>query len=291
MQLRNATRGAVLLAVLLNSLSAGAVGYEPNDLWHRSVDWVPGALPGSTTGNASPDQNGNPVWRYSWVQGGGFGEANPWYKNDSTLMVWDDSWWGAGIPTWARAYKGPGADNINTNPPINQYRLYQDMSDFTFSWDYMPVVDWINPVGDGAIVNIGGRVKFVWEGGYRTTGSPTAPIDAVLSKYDASSASYVDLWAGSYSNPTAGGALSSASLVDIPVSIAGVQFDQGDWLRISFKVLSGSDNGHLWIGMQDALVVRLVAVVPEPAESALLASGLVALAIGMKRFRRARARA
>jgi hypothetical protein len=266
--------------------TSAAQTYSPGAIWHRSSDWVQGTVPGSTLGNAAVDGYGSPVWRYGSVTGGSQTSADPWFENTSDLMVWDDEWWGSAVGgVWARGYNGPGAENIGTNPPISRYGMFHDLSAKTLSYQYTSVIDWVNPVGNGAIVNFGGSFKFLWEGHF-SSDSPAAPIEAVIARYDSSEDHYDVLWSGQSQNPTAGSALSPDSKTSLAASMAGVRFDQGDWLRFSFRSTAGESQTPLWIAAEDAFLLRLVTVVPEPSESILLGAGsvlLVAVLAGRRR--------
>ncbi|MBP6902257.1 MAG: PEP-CTERM sorting domain-containing protein [Burkholderiaceae bacterium] len=134
-------------------------------------------------------------------------------------------------------------------------------------------MDWINPVGNGAVLNMSGSFTFSWWGHY-TTNSPLAPVDGVLAKYDASAGDFVVLWSGTYENPAAGGSLASPSSLVVPVTLKGVRFDEGDYLRFTFRGTSGESATPLWLGYRDSMYMRLVSVVPEPSSLALLVLGL-----------------
>lgn len=68
-------------------------------------------------------------------------------------------WWGgSGQGLRARGYNGSGADNVGTNPPIDRFSMAHDLTAHTLSSNYIPVIEWRNPVGNGAIVNVGGSL-------------------------------------------------------------------------------------------------------------------------------------
>jgi hypothetical protein len=94
------------------------------------------------------------------------------------------------VGVWARDYYGPEVqNNIGANPPIDRYTIWHDLSEHTDSYEYASAVDWVNPVGDGAILNMSGSFRFLWEGHF-TTGSPLAPVEGVLARFDASSGDF-----------------------------------------------------------------------------------------------------
>lgn len=264
---------------LLLVTAAQATAYAPNFVWQRWVDWTPGTVPGTSIGNPDADQAGSPVWRVGYLTGGGLASADPWYSNSLQRAVWDDAWWGSNVGgVWARDYLGPDVqNNIGANPPIDRYTIWHDLTAHTHSYQYASAVDWVNPVGDGAVLNMSGSFRFLWEGHF-STGSPAAPVESVLAKFDASSGTFTPLWSGSFTNPTVGDALSAASTFTAPITLLGVRMDAGDYLRFSFRSTADESATPLWIGMRDGMYMRLVAVVPEPASALLLGLGGLALA-------------
>lgn len=267
-----------VLALCIASSSAWAAQYESGDTWRRWSDWVPGQAAGSSQGNAAPDLRGTPVWRYGVLTGGNLASDDPWYLREAQLMVWDDEWWGSnGAGVWARDYFGPGADNDNANPPVSQYTIFHDVSARTHSQGFTAAVDWLNPVGDGAIVNVSGTLNFKWEGAAGAVVSPLAPAEAVIAKYDAGQASFETLWSGRVENPNAGLPFGTDAVVGVPLTFAGLRFDEGDYLRFTLRLDMPETDPSLWLGMGDSFVFRLVSVVPEVSTFQSLGSGLVLL--------------
>jgi len=270
---------------LMAAISAHSATYAPNFVWQRWADWTPGAIPGASNGNPDDDQAGTPVWRYGYLTGGVFNSVDPWFDNSMQPAVWDDVWWGSNVGgVWARNYFGPNVDNDNANPPISRWSLYHDVSERTHSSDYTSAWDWVNPVGHGAILNISGTLKFTWEGHFANS-SPLAPIEGIVAKFDSSSGTFSTLWSGTVLNPTAGAALSSASAVTVPMTFVGVRFDEGDFLRVTFRADTPESSTPLWLGMADSLYMRLVSVVPEPTVFELICVGL-AMVFAVRRLRR-----
>jgi hypothetical protein len=269
-------RSSCSLLALMMVTSANAT-YEDDFTWRRWYDWVEGSVPGTSVGNAAPDQLGSPVWRYGVLTGTSLEGTNPWFRNTVQLMVWDDEWWGSnGAGVWARDYFGPGVDNNNANPPISQYTLWHDISARTNSFQYTSTVDWLNPVGDGAVLNISGRYTFQWQGA-PTESSSSLPLEAVVAKYDASVNDYVVLWSGRYTNPSEGSELDETSTLSVPLTFVGVQFDEGDFLRFSLRSDAPMADPANWMGMRDEFVMRLVTVVPEPSTYMMFVFGLAAV--------------
>lgn len=288
MKIKNILKNCVIASFLYsNLLLAAPIDYSIGSKWHRSLDWVPGSNVGTSIGNAAPDSAGNAVWQYGVLTGDAIDSTNPWYKNTASKMVWDDEWWGR-VPSsgvWARAYNGPSANNDGANPPIDRYGMIHDLSQVTHSYEYTSAIDWLNPVGNGAVVNISGSFSFTWQGQFQDN-SPSAGLEAVIARYDLSIDDYQILWAGNYLNPTFGHALSDASKINVPVTLTGIRFDEGDFLRFTFRGLDGPSDTPLWLGAGDAFVIKLVSVVPEPQFYIMLLAGLVVLSIGIRREKR-----
>lgn len=271
---------ASLLAVVG---STSAASYSPNYVWQRWLDWTPGAVAGSTAGAIDDDLNGGAAWRYGYLSGGAFDSANPWYSQNSQLAVWDDEWWGSNVGgVWARNYFGPGATNDNANPPIDRYTMWHDVSASTHSYAYTSAIDWLNPVGDGAILNISGKLTFQWFGHF-SDDSPLVPIEGVVVKYDASTDSFQTLWSGRVTNPTVGSAFSALSTVEVPITFVGVRFDEGDYLRFTLRADTPESQVPMWLGMRDGMYMRLVSVVPEPSIASMLLVGLAAVGLRCRR--------
>lgn len=261
--------------------SVEAADYAPGYLWNRSQNWSGGVTPGSTVGNPDDDTLGNPVWVHETTSGGQLGSANPWYAQESELMVWDNYWYGnGGQPVWARGFAGQEtspAQNLNINPPITRYALTHDVSVDFYSWQYVPQIRWQNPVGNGAIVNIftyaGHPLIVEWAGGNGT--SPDLDAEFAIAKYDASSAAYELLYSQSLVNPLPGSRNPPFPQASISFRINNVRFDAGDSLVYSLRIAGDGPSGLNWVNLYDhPLYMRLVSVVPEPSSAILLIGGL-----------------
>lgn len=229
-----------------------ATEYAPGFSWHRNYDWIPGSVPGSSIGNPSSDKNGNPSWFYAYTIGDDINSANAWYRQELSPMVWDDVWFGgSGAAVWARGYNKPEGDNVDTNPPISKWTMIHDVSERTKSAKYMPVVEWRNPVGDGAIINVGGFFKLSWKG-YYTDNSPDGLVDVAVALKNASTGSIDLLYSATLANPSEGGALSSFSAITTePWKISNLHLDKDDALRFTVRLRSDEDTTPFWIMLDD----------------------------------------
>lgn len=276
MKIRNGLKALLGALLMAPGVHAGAVAldYAPGFVWDRSADWVLGSVEGSTLGNAAPDKKGNPVWRYEWTTGGDLDSANPWYLQQKNLMTWD-YWNPPGPPVeqlWSRA------DNLE--PKITQWLLTHSRSETWYSWEYQSVVRWINPAGDGTIVNITGNPRLVWEG---HGGSPDVDIDVVLVKKDESEQTVELLYAETLSNPTPG--ITSSSMY-LPMSFSNERFDAGDSVFLTLRSRTAPSPQVSWILLLDDIKITYVTSVPEPTETALLTAGAIAVGAVVRRRRR-----
>lgn len=272
--------------------SAHAAGYTPGYLWNRSQQWSGGVTPGSSLGNPDDDSLGNPTWVHETTSGGGLNSANPWYAQTSEKMVWDNYWFGnGGQPVWAREYAGQEsgpAQNLNVNPPISRWALTHDVSVDFHSWQYVPQVRWLNPVGDGALVDIftysGHPLTVEWTGGNGL--SPNFDVEFAIAKFDASAGVYNLLYSQSLVNPAPGSQNPPFSQASISFRLNSVRFDSGDSLVYSLRIVGDGPNGLNWVNLYDhPLYMRLVSVVPEPSTSALMFCGLGVSALFVRRRR------
>ena len=277
----------LLMICLMASAFATSVNvyaaYDTNFVWRRSADWVPGTVPGNSIGNASPDKMGNPVWRYEYVTGGNLSSSNPWYSQPGNLMVWDDKWFPMEtFGSWARGYTGPGEENIN--PPINRWGMAQDISKTYFSWDYAPIVKWVNPVGGIAILNLEGNPDVIWEG---AGGGPDLDIEVAIGLHHMDGTTDL-LYSNRFSNPNPAIDHKPFPSVVFPISMTGIRVGFGEELSFSARVDGGplDTENTKWILFGDPFKLTLVSVVPEPQFYIMLLAGLVVLTIGIRREKR-----
>lgn len=281
-------------SLLLSGAPAAAVEYSPGYLWNRSQQWTGGTTPGSSAGNPDDDSLGNPVWVHATSVGGGLNSSNPWYAQSHELMVWDDYWYGnGGQPVWARGYQGPEtspSQNLNVNPPISRWALTHDVSVDFHSWQYVPQIRWVNPVGDGAIVDVftysGHPLIVEWAGGNGT--APGFDVEFAIAKFDKSSNSYELLFSDLLTNPAPGSTNPPFPRDTTSFRLNGIRFDAGDELVYSARIVSDGPVGLNWVNLYDhPFYMKLVTVVPEPSSYALMLLGLGALGIGVRAKRKA----
>lgn len=257
MKIRASTRGMVC-AVGAIGLAAGSVLAGPVT-FRRVNDWVPGTIQGSVTGNPAPGPVGNlPTWQYEWVTGGPLTSANPWYLNAGTLMTWDGAWWQTGWGVWSKG------DDIN--PPILAGRLIHNVHASVYA--DVPLVRWLNPLGDGWTVDIVGTLLINWNG-VNGLGRPN-DVDVVIAKYDASSNTTSLLFSATVSKPNPFPSVGDSVL--LPVNISGIPVDTGDQLIFTHRGHTPLAPLGAWINMFDGLTLTAV---PTPATGVLVGLGLL----------------
>jgi hypothetical protein len=252
------TRFVPALSVLPLCISSAAVAqqYSPGFTWDRSTDWAAGPVAGSTTGNPMPDAQGMSVWSYEWVQGGALGSANEWFAQPSSLSVWDPDWHGingGATGAWVQA------DNVN--PPIFQDRMTHNVHHTSSA--SMPLVRWMNPIGDGTQVNLNGELNVIWSGD-SYTGVPVS-VDVVIAMNDFSTGQTTPLLATTVDKPLAFASILDSTTID--VDLTGVALDEGDSLLFSLRGQEDFEGVGRWVILQDNVQISLV---PAPGAFALL---------------------
>lgn len=255
---RRKSLGMVLRAPLVLLIAASAA--QAQQSWQRAVDWMPGTVQGSTANNPSP-VNGQPVWQYESVHGGALGSSNPWYaSHDGNLLTWDPAWYQTGWGVWSH-----GND---VNPPILAGRMIHNVHASVYN--DIPLVRWMNPVGDGAQVNLTGTLTLNWNG-VDGLGRPV-DVDVVIAKYDASLGTTSILFSRTVAKPHPIPSVGDSVLM--PISISGVSLDSGDSLIFTERGRSALSPQGAWVNLYDNVVIRQV---PAPGTAGLLAmAGIVA---------------
>ena len=255
---RTARCGAVALSISLGFTAAASAQYGNGFSWHRLTDFVPGSVHGATDNNPGPDSQGNPTWEYRWTTGDAAGSNDPWYANPGTLMPWDSQWFNGERAAWSRA--------DNTNPPIFDDRIVHNIS--SGDYDFVPVVNWLNPVGDATLVQLSGSIIVMWSG-VGGVGSPV-DVDVVIAHNDVSEGTSSLVLFDRVSKPNPGDTIGDILIVD--VDVAGILLDEGDYLTISHRAVN--DLPNRWIPMFDDVRITLV---PAPGALGILGLGLVAV--------------
>lgn len=210
--------------------------------WERASSWTPGSVAGSIADNPSPDPLGDAVWQYEWMSGGALGSPNEWYSQSATRSVWDPNWFGISQGAWARAN--------NSNPPVFATRMTHNLAGS--SWEFVPAVRWINPVGDCAKIDIAGSLTIAWSG----EGGLGAPVDAevVIAMENVSNRTHVVVLQEQVSKPTP--VVSAGETSTIQVDIRGIDMDEGDSIIVSCRGVSDTGTDGRWIVLFDDLVIE-----------------------------------
>lgn len=242
---------AVLGALICISADAFSDIYPVGHVWSRWKDWTLGGKAGSIKGNPDDDSRGNPVWLYGNSKGGDLYGNDPWFKNHTQLQFWDDYWAGTvGNVAWARKYIG-ATYKVDANPPISRMNMIHDLSENTKSWIYIPVVKWINPAGDGALVNITGQAYVTWNG-HKLIYSPDVDIDVVVAKYDHSSSGYEVIYQKTVSNPQANQPYTGVVKLNLDFfNFSNIRVDQGDEIIFSLRGKRSPIMPSTWVGLTD----------------------------------------
>ncbi|UYV11480.1 MAG: PEP-CTERM sorting domain-containing protein [Phycisphaera sp.] len=244
----------------LSATQTALAQYDAGDAWHRASDWAPGVIPGSTSGNPGPGFDGVGVWQYEYSQGGGgLSSDTPWYAQETTLLSWDNNWWGHGTGVWSK-----GNDD---NPPIRQGKMTHNLVGSYY--DEAPIVRWMMPDGTPELnLNISGEFDVLWTG-HELRGTDI-DVELVIAR-ETVDGQYDVLFSDVLSKPTAGTSVgdSATSAVDL----SGITLLEGESLVMSGRGVSsvGWTEGR-WIGISDDLTIS-VAPVPAPASLALLGLG------------------
>lgn len=235
--------------------------------WNRAADWLAGSEHGALVNNPGPDSAGSPVWAYEVAKGGGLGSSDPWYAQPTVAMTWDSAWWDSGHGAWSLG------DDVN--PPISADRMTHNLG--VLNHGNMPLVRWTNPVGDGALVKIGGSLITMWTGdGF--VGAPT-DVDLVIGLFDASESSVSIIYQATLSKPLA--FLSVGDSVESVLDLAPVALDSGDSVLVTLRaqdVLPGR-----WVALHDSGLT--LTLVPGPGSAAILGLGALIAARRCPRYR------
>ena len=228
--------------------------YRVGDQWVRSQDFQQGYA-GSSALNPGPGFDGRRVWQYEVAHGGArLGTGDEWFRQDTSLMVWDEDWWGIGQGAWALD------DNIN--PPIFQNRMTHNISGGHH--EHTPLVRWLNP-GRDMSVSIVGDYDVLWSGHERV--GADVQVELVVARESAGGD--IDmLFEQVLDKPTRG--LSIGDKMSVPVELGSINIAMGDSLIFTACAVDPMAGPGRWVAVTDALEIT---VVPAPASLALLAIG------------------
>lgn len=262
MKKRNLAALSCAPAFLLFAAPSMAQQYSPGFEWNRSANWQPGTTPGSTAGNPQPDGEGNAAWQYEWAVGGPVGAPDEWFGQPSQLMVWDQDWYGIGSG-------GAWVKDDNVNPPIFNNRMTHNSH--VSQYEAIPMVRWINPVGDGTLVDIVGNLNVAWSG-HDLIGVPM-DVEVVIALNDFSAGVTSILSDELVSKPNQLPSVGDST--NIPVSIGQVSLDQGDSIIVTLRAQRSVAGDGRWVVLEDSLSVTLI---PAPGAAGVMGmAGLIAL--------------
>jgi len=245
--------------VALTASQAAFAQYDTGDAWHRASDWVPGVVSGGSVNNPGPGFDGVAVWQYEYATGGGgLGSATPWYEADTTMLSWDNNWWGHGTGVWSK-----GND---LNPPIRQDRMTHHLADAGYA--DTPIVRWMMPgASSDLMVNIQGQFDVLWTG--EEMRGTDIDVELVIAR-ESASGDFDVIFSDVLSKPTAG--LSIGDTASSIVDLNDIMLNDGDSLIFSGRGVSSSLSDGRWVAISDDLTVS-VAPIPAPASLALLGLG------------------
>jgi hypothetical protein len=207
-------------------------------MWKRNFDWIPGATPGSTEGNPSPDFAGRPVWFYESTTGGPLGSSDVWYAQSPTLLVWDDGWFGAG-GLWA------GGDDVP--PPIDPAGMNHVVRSDYFA--FVPRIRFLNATAAPLELSINGKLLVAWNG---STDVATADVDVAIVTLDGAGNALDELFAETVSKPTPTPA--AYETIALSIDVRTPTLAVGESLVLSARA-QGSASTDSWIGLDDDLIL------------------------------------
>lgn len=257
--------GALVASVTLWTSSIACAGQLT---WQRQTDWSPGLNQGSSANNPGPAAGGPGVWMYEWTQGGPLGSVNPWYVQPRNLAKWDQLWWNTGQGAWT------AGDNVS--PPMLRDRITHNLHSTTFA--DIPVVSWINPMGDGAQVTVGGSVVLRWSG-KNGLGYPV-DVDVFVGLQNALSGLVTPLFSGTFAKPTGSASINEETVIPLNISTV-LTVNTNDRIILTHRGRDPFGPLGMWVTLFDSGMT--ITLVPTPGTAALL--GLAGAALAVRRRR------
>jgi hypothetical protein len=240
--IREAIAGLALVGcgrIDFDLLGGGAADAGCTELgtWQRESEWMLGPVAGSSVGNPAPDSIGRPVWSYEQASGGPLGAPDVWYQQPSTLLLWDDAWFGD-IGVWS------GGDD---QPPLvwKNEMIHLVRSDL---FALTPIIRWRNPLDTAIELSLAGFLRINFEG---DTEGPDIDVDVAVAAQTATGISR-DILVRSVSKPTRDTSFEAVT-IDIPAGTSG-QLEAGGSLLISVRGQT-SVATSTWIDFDDRLML------------------------------------
>ncbi|MFO1460689.1 MAG: LamG-like jellyroll fold domain-containing protein [Verrucomicrobiota bacterium] len=187
--------------------------------WNRERDYRPGTVNLSTVGNPGLDQFGFPSWRLEYLQGGGFGDPAPWYRQNGGLLLWDSDWYGGG---------GYWAMQDNLGAIVWGQGLSHNLTGGSW-FESIPAVSWISPVSGN--VDVLGELELLWSSGGNS--AETYPVDIALVVRRRSDGEFIPILTNTVVKPTP--SLNTQESVRLPVGITNLSLTVGDEVRVTLR--------------------------------------------------------
>jgi hypothetical protein len=171
-------------------------------------------------------------------------------------MTWDPAWYQTGWGVWSKG------DNLN--PPILAGRLIHNVHPSTYN--DIPLVRWMSPLGDGGHVNVAGSLTVNWNG-VNGLGRPV-DVDVVIAQIHGIGGPATILFSATVSKPHPFPSVGDS--INLPVSLANIALGASDSIVFSHRGHNSVGPLGAWVNLYDSVVISPV---PAPATAGLLAFG------------------